>query len=226
MFFNQGFIMNAKSKKNAMPTTLDNRFFDSTRGRIVSMLRGAKLTVEELALGMDLTDNAVRAHLATLERDGLVVQRGIRRGFRKPHFTYALSAEGEALFPKAYDHLLNTLIEVLKTKMSAEAIDEVFKEVAAVLAPEAGGGKNGTTLEARAERGIEGLATLGGKARYNQIGDDHFITSDACPLAAVVERHPEACLMAEALVSRLTGLSVEERCDRAGPPKCRFLLQP
>ena len=54
------------------PTKLDQRFLESTRGRIVTLLRGSPRTVKELATGLELTDNAVRAHLTTLERDGLV----------------------------------------------------------------------------------------------------------------------------------------------------------
>ena len=64
-----------------MPGMQSNqRFFTSTRGRIVTLLRRASRTVDELAAALDLTDNAVRAHLATLERDGIVQQRGARRG--------------------------------------------------------------------------------------------------------------------------------------------------
>src|SRR3954447_11095439 len=83
-------------------TKLDRRFLESTRGRVVSLLRGEPRTVEELASLLELTDNAVRAHLTTLERDGIVRQSGVRRGLRKPHFTYALTPEAERLFPKAY----------------------------------------------------------------------------------------------------------------------------
>ena len=46
---------------------------------MVQLLRRASRTVEELAQALGLTDNAVRAHLATLERDGLVRQGGLRR---------------------------------------------------------------------------------------------------------------------------------------------------
>lgn len=91
-------------------TKFDRRFFESTRGRIVTLLRGSDRTVEELSVELELTDNAVRAHLLTLERDGLVQQSGLRRGPRKPHFIYALTPEADSLFPKAYDALLNRRI--------------------------------------------------------------------------------------------------------------------
>src|SRR6267378_182914 len=95
-------------------TKMGERFLESTRGRIVSLLRGENLTVNELTEKLQLTDNAVRAHLLTLERDGLVKQSGVRRGVRKPHFAYKLTHDAEQLFPKAYHLLLNALIMVLE----------------------------------------------------------------------------------------------------------------
>src|SRR3954454_23686970 len=111
------------------PTKLDQRFFESTRGRIVSLLRGTTLTVNQLSEELNLTDNAVRSHLLSLERDGLVRQGGVQRGTRKPHFAYELAPEAENLFPKAYDALLNELISVLKGRFSPSVIEEVLREV-------------------------------------------------------------------------------------------------
>src|SRR5690242_6161938 len=104
---------------------LDRRFFESTRGQIVTLLRGSACTVDELAQKLELTDNAVRAHLSTLERDGLVRQSGIRRGPRKPHFTYTLTPESDRLFPKAYDELLNQLLAVLKNRLPPAELEKV-----------------------------------------------------------------------------------------------------
>src|SRR5215212_6909899 len=93
----------------------NQRFLSSTRGHIVTLLRGAVRTVNELAAALNLTDNAVRVHLTSLERDGLVQQKGMRPGLRKPHYAYELTPDAEQLFPKAYDILLNQLLTVLQT---------------------------------------------------------------------------------------------------------------
>src|SRR5215475_6812104 len=71
------------------------RLFKSTRGKILELLRTRECTVNDLARALRLTDNAVRAHLASLERDRLVTQAGMRPGIRKPHTTYALGPEAE-----------------------------------------------------------------------------------------------------------------------------------
>jgi predicted ArsR family transcriptional regulator len=88
-----------------LATNWEEKFFESTRGRMVTLLRRSGRTVEELARGLALTDNGIRAHLAVLERDGIVRQRGsVRRGSGggKPAYVYELTPEAEDLFPKAY----------------------------------------------------------------------------------------------------------------------------
>lgn len=201
---------------------LDKRFFESTRGQIVTMLRGSTaVTVEELAVKLDLTDNAVRSHLATLERDGLVRQTGFRRGARKPHFTYSLSEEAERLFPKAYDALLNQLISVLKLRLQPAEIEDVLREVGRAVATSAGEG-NDSSLEERVDRALKVLEGIGGAADLERHEDKMVIRSNGCPLAAAVTAHPEVCRLAETLVAEIVKAPVAERCDRSGRPRCRF----
>src|SRR6266568_2101908 len=88
-------------------------FFASTRGQIITLLRRSSRTVDELAQALDLTHTAVRAHLAALERDGLVQQRSERRGSGKPSSVYDLTPAAEYLFPKSYGQLLDQLLDVL-----------------------------------------------------------------------------------------------------------------
>jgi predicted ArsR family transcriptional regulator len=52
----------------------DEKFFESTRGRMVTLLKRSGRTVEDLARVLGLTDNGIRAHLAVHERDGIVRQ--------------------------------------------------------------------------------------------------------------------------------------------------------
>jgi predicted ArsR family transcriptional regulator len=203
------------------PVNSDRRFFESTRGQIVTILRGSAGTVEELAAKLQLTDNAVRAHLATLERDGLVQQSGLRRGPRKPHFTYVLTPAADRLFPKAYDALLNQLIAVLKTRLTPADIEEVLREVGRAVAAGAPAGKE-DNLDSRVQRALTVLEALGGAAQAEKHDDKIVIRSSGCPLAAAVSVHPEVCGLAETLIAEIVKAPTKEHCDREGRPQCRF----
>ena len=205
-----------------MATKLDKRFFESTRGRIVKSVRGSRKTVNELSEELGLTDNAVRAHLLSLERDGLIRQSGIQRGTRKPHFAYELTEEADSLFPKAYDALLVRLITVLKAQLTPAALNQVLREVGRSLAGDqtSKGKKEG--LQRRAGKAVLALEAIGGVAHLNQENNQLFIRSGSCPLATAVAEHPEVCQLAEALLSEIVGSKVREQCDREGSPRCRF----
>jgi len=203
-------------------TNLNKRFFGSTRGRIVTLVRGTTKTVNELAEELELTDNAVRAHLLSLERDGLIRQSGVQRGTRKPHFAYELTGEAENLFPKAYDVLLNQLITVLKVRLTPKTLKEVLREVGRSLAGGQTSKRKSEDLETRASHALTALEAMGGAARIEKEGDTLFIRSGSCPLADAVAEHPEVCQLAESLLSEIIGKTVRERCNRAGSPQCAF----
>jgi predicted ArsR family transcriptional regulator len=205
-----------------MTTKLDQRFFESTRGRIVTLMRGTMKTVNELAEELGLTDNAVRAHLLSLERDGLIRQSGIQRGTRKPHFAYELTDEADKLFPKAYDAILTQLITVLKGQLTPPELERALREVGSSLARSQTGGTQDDDLESRLNHALTALEAIGGTARIEKDGRKCVISSDGCPLATVVSEHPEVCRLAETLMSEIIGEKVQERCDREGSPRCRF----
>jgi predicted ArsR family transcriptional regulator len=203
-------------------TRLDKRFFGSTRGRIVNLMRGGTKTVNELAEALDLTDNAVRAHLLSLERDGLIRQAGLQRGVRKPHFAYELTDEAEHLFPKAYDALLNQLIAALKGRLTPKALQEVLRDVGRSLARNQTASVKRGDLETRVGQGVLALEAIGGAARAEKEGKKFFIKSSSCPLAASVLEHPEVCQLAESLLAEIIGTTVREQCNREGSPSCAF----
>ena len=207
-----------------MATKLDTRFFESTRGQIVLLLRESGKTVNEIAEKMDLTDNAIRAHLLALDRDGLVRQVGTTKGFRKPHTVYSLTDDARHLFPKAYDSILNKLISVLKRRLSPKVVIEVMRDVGRDVAS-ADMTSRGGPLRDRLNNALVALEGLGGSARIVEQSDQFSIESDSCPFADVVSEHPEVCKATEAAVQEIVGEKVTERCDRNGLPKCRFSIE-
>ena len=206
-----------------MSTGWDRRFFESTRGQIVTLLRRSGRTVEDLAGALDLTDNGVRAHLAVLERDGIVRQRGsVRRssGGGKPAYVYELTQEGEDLFPKAYEPTLRRLLDVLANQLGPEESEALLRLVGRRLAGEHSVRTN--DARARLESAVEVFNELGGLAELEERDGVLVIRGYSCPLAGVSPDHPEVCRMAETLITELAGVPVYEHCDRGERPRCCF----
>jgi predicted ArsR family transcriptional regulator len=203
-------------------TKFGQNFFDSTRGQVLGLLRRGIGTVEELATQLELTDNAVRSHLATLERDGLAERRGLQRGSRKPHYHYALTAEAEQLFPKAYSTLFNQLLATLKQRIAADELESILSDVAHSLAAGNTAAED-ESLESRAEKALAALESMGGaSALENEDGKLCIQSVTSCPFDVTVSRHPEVCRLAEAFLSEVTGLKVKEHCLKGEYPKCSF----
>jgi predicted ArsR family transcriptional regulator len=203
-------------------TKFGQNFFDSTRGQVLGLLRRGVATVEELSAELQLTDNAVRAHLTTLERDGLVARRGTQRGLRKPHVHYALTTEAEQLYPKAYSTLFNQLLAILKQRLEPEDLEAILGEVARSLA--AGNtARENETVESRAQRAVAALESVGGAPALKNQDDKLLILSvTSCPFDVSVSLHPEVCGLAEAFLSEVTGLKIKEHCRKGEHPQCSF----
>lgn len=206
-------------------TKFGKTFFESTRGQVLGLLRRGIGTVEELANELRLTDNAVRAHLITLERDGLVERLGTQPGLRKPHVHYVLTVEAEQLYPKAYSTLFNQLLTTLKERNSAEEVEEILNEVARSLA--AGNiAKKNEAIESRAKRALATLESMGGApALENDKGNLKIYSITACPFDVSVSQHPEVCRLAESFLSEVTGLKVTEQCRKGPHAKCMFEIK-
>ena len=174
-----------------MTAPMNQRFSETTRGRIVALLRAAPRTVDELAATLDLTDNAVRPHLVALERDGMIRQLGSRRGAGagKPAVIYELHPDAEPLLSRAYAPVLGALLEVLSAQLQPREMRRVLRETGRRLAASAGGTASGD-LATRARAAAAVLTALGGAVEVEQRRGVVTLRGSACPLSTAVRRNP------------------------------------
>jgi predicted ArsR family transcriptional regulator len=198
------------------------RILASTRGKILALLRAKHQTVNELAEALEVTDNGVRSHLTSLERDGLIHPLGVRPGFRKPHVLYSLTAEAESLFSTAYGPLLHHVLTVIRRRLSSQEWRASLREVGRTAGKEHLDQLKGKTRSQRIESALEALNELGGDASIQTGGGKLTIYGNGCPLSAATAHHPEACLIVEGLLSEIIGIPVKERCQHGDAPRCRF----
>ena len=198
-----------------------------TRAQILALLRRGQMTVDELAQAIGVTDNAVRMHLTTLERDGLARAVGVRRegNVGKPATLYGIPPEADTIFSKAYEPVLTTLLVTLAGRLGDRELGELLRDVGRQLAASAA--SNGASLEQRVRAAAAVLEGLGGDTVVERQGNGSYVLRGfACPLSRSVAQCPPLCSAVEELVAGITHAKVQERCDRSERPRCSFLVTP
>jgi DeoR family suf operon transcriptional repressor len=208
-----------------MSVALNQRFLETTRGQILALIRRGRQTVEELAAALELTDNAVRNHLATLERDSLIQQAGVRRssGAGKPAVLYQLHPDAEVLFSRAYPSVLTTVVESIVNACPPDQIDELLRDAGRRLARQAGGRATGT-LENRVRTAAAALTALGGDVTVAREEGSLRIRGSGCPLSAAVSKQPGLCRAVETMVSEVAGAHARTCCEHGERPRCCFAI--
>jgi predicted ArsR family transcriptional regulator len=197
--------------------------FDTSRGRIVSLLQRGPLTVDDMASRLELTASAVRAQISGMERDGIVREVGRRPGTTRPSRIFELTAEVEQLLSRAYIPLLTYLVDVFAQGLPPRRLQRLLREA---------GRRLGADLSARRRPG--GLKTrvtamndvlteqLGAITRVEEGRDHYVIRGEGCPLSALTGKHPAVCEAMESLVTEFMHAPVRQCCDRTGRPRCCF----
>jgi predicted ArsR family transcriptional regulator len=204
-----------------MTNWIDN-LTGETRAKLVRLVRRSSQTITALADAVGLTDNAVRTHIAALERDGIIEQVGSQRDTGgKPARLYALTGEGEELFPKAYALVLGGLIEEIAVAQGHERAMELLSAVGRRVAS---GVPASADADARVGAAVAVLRSLGGDVDIEKTDAGWRLRGYACPLSSVAAKHPEVCALARTLVEEITGRATTECCERGERPRCCFVI--
>jgi predicted ArsR family transcriptional regulator len=178
------------------------------------------MTVDELAAALGLTRTAVRAQLATLQRDDLVEHRESRRGASKPSRVYGVTSQAELLFSRAYVPILTSLLHVLAHRVAPGEFDATMRDVGRELMQGHRIGRG--ELRERVAGASALLNDLGGLTEVEEENGSYLIRSHGCPLAAATANHPEVCNALESMLSVFVGSQVTKCCDRYDRVRCCF----
>lgn len=176
------------------------------RRRIVEILReNGSATVAELARELKMAQVSVRHHLDILMGEDLVALTGVRRqnGAGRPSLVYTLTPNAIKIFPQRHDALAGAVLAELKTVMPAAEVQRLLARIGEQTAQEAPKPLPGQTLEKRLEEVAHFLCEKGYEAYWEARGDHYEIHTCNCPYAGVSDKHPELCLMDQAMMHYL-----------------------
>jgi DNA-binding MarR family transcriptional regulator len=109
----------------------------------------AGLTVDALSAQLQITRNAVRQHLAALERDGLVTRGDTKPSGGRPEQLYLLSDRGGELFPRRYSWFSELLIEAMASEIGRDAVGAKLEQMGRAVGHQLGSSEPAADLGGR-----------------------------------------------------------------------------
>jgi predicted ArsR family transcriptional regulator len=205
-----------------------DRFFASTRGKIVTELRRrGSASAADLAHEFGLSPNAVRQQLVVLERDGLVLEKPVRRGPTKPTLEFSLSADADKLFPQAYDKMLTAVLREVRDQFGTPAVDRIFDGLSKRAVERARLRVTAELPEQKVAQLTEMLRESGVVASYSLIDGGFALHEHSCPYSSVAKDHPEMCQVIHHVIEETIGGEHEQTESLAhGGKECRFEMKP
>jgi len=199
----------------------------ATRQQILDFLRErGEARVLELGGLLELTPTGVRQHLNTLEREGLVTSREVRGRVGRPALVYRLTAEAEALYPKAYDRLALAMLSAARTRLSEDDFSALLQEAATHLAEPLGGRAESGDPTTRVETLCTVLREQDIVVEAERVTGGYLLTQRTCPFHDAAEATPATCDLDAAYLGALTQLPVVLVESRArGGSACTFRIE-
>jgi predicted ArsR family transcriptional regulator len=203
---------------------MHDRFFDSTRGKIVDALRSRRAaSAFELAAEFGLSANAIRQQLVILERDGLVTGKSVRRGKTKPTHEYELTAQAHRYFPQAYDRMLNAVLREVRTTGGDAAVAQIFAGIGMRASAKMAARLGDKSVPEKVEAIAESIRASGVTVDVERQGDLLVLREHNCPYATVVSEHPECCTAIHTVLDAVIDTAVTQTESLAtGGNACRF----
>lgn len=180
------------------------------------------LTVEALTHALKVSRNAVRQHLAVLERDGKVARGPTQPTGGRPEQTYRLTPMGQELFPRQYSWFAELLVEGLRDRLGASEVARQFEMLGKQAGRKIRDGFSGQdSVQNRIADLSEKMAKLGYEARV--VPGQPEIEAQNCVFHKLALRNPDVCRFDLALLSAATGQDVAHKtCMARGDGKCCF----
>lgn len=200
----------------------------STRKVLLTMMKTkGPLPVSEMAKRLGVTEMAVRRHLNTMERDGLIEATISRQAMGRPSHLYSLTAQADDLFPKNYHILTLDLLDELTSHAGEEQVNRLFEGRKEKMLDKYAGQMKGETLEERVSE-LADIQNAGGyMANWEKTDEGEFILNEYnCPIAQVANKYEEACKCELNLFRTLLKADVERTdCMTKGGCRCSYRIR-
>ncbi|MWV42418.1 winged helix-turn-helix transcriptional regulator [Paenibacillus sp. HJL G12] len=207
---------------------MDQQLDISTRDKILQLLKTkGDLSAKEITEFIGITSMAVRRHINTLEKDGLIESKTIRQPMGRPTAIYHLTEQAETFFPNKYHTLTLDLLGELELDAGSDMVDRLFERRGESLRKNHAAKMHGKSF---AEK-VEVLAEIQNENGYMvelQKNNEHEYTlmEYNCPISQIAKKYNHACTCEMNMFESLLGAEVgRTECLAKGDKKCVYTIK-
>lgn len=186
------------------------------------------LSIDEIAVALGISRNAVTQHFAKLEKDGYLQPGSFNKTAGRPVCTYTLTQAGLNYFPKQYAWFAELILADLKQSLGSENFAAYLRKLAGVLSD---GLLPQFVDKDQAER-LKLLLTvmddLGFQAKLSHTSENQPVVIEAsnCIYHDLAQQHEEVCEFDKTLISSVLATKIEHvACMAKGDGVCAFTLK-
>lgn len=203
----------------------------STRSQLLQMLKTqGSCSTGDMAKAMGITEMAIRRHIQSMEKDGLIQSSLVRQAMGRPSYRYSLTRESDDLFPKNYPQLALDLLQELEDQPGgSELIDRMFEGRRDKLEAKYRERMQSRSLEQRVAE-LSAIQNVGGyMAEWTEDETEpgtYKLHEYNCPVAQVANRYRQACHCERQLFEQLLDARVERtECLADGGRRCTYAIR-
>lgn len=196
-----------------------------TRQKIIMLLKKSEhMTVANLSGKMGITPMAVRQHLMTLERKGIIDYTAQKYGIGRPVYLYKLTEKARDIFPKSYGLLINEILRTIEDTDGRKKIDKIFRIRKDLHLSEMGKDMEGIgSMHDKVKALSKMLDKQGFMCELEETDAGFRLKQFNCLLHGVASEFPEACKYELELYSELLGQDIiRTQWQREGAPSCIY----
>lgn len=197
----------------------------SRQDQILTLLLNsvAGMSIDEMAVKLKISRNAVKQHLVGLEKQQLIQEAALTSTGGRPARSYVLTEQGVNRFPKQYAWFCNLLLADLASELSQEALDKILWNMGVKLANSLAPQFSQQTLQQKLVSLVALMQSLGYHAELDSDQGLTSIKAVNCVYHDLAQQHPSLCLFDQALISTLLEQPIEQaECMAKQDCVCRF----
>jgi predicted ArsR family transcriptional regulator len=196
---------------------------------LLHLKKTGEMTVSELCDVLGITAMAVRRHLGSLQKDGLVESKIVKQSRGRPNYHYSLTDMAKkSLFPSGFQNLASDFLDIIKAERGHKGVMDFLSKRNDRVAERFMSRMVNKTLSERVAEVASIFTEDGYMTEWEALADGTFLMYQRnCALHDLANQYRQICVLEPRLIEQLLGAKVtRQQYMLKNDPVCGYLIRP